>query len=84
MFHKIQLENGIRVVSFPMPEMRSVSVGLWIEAGSRHENFTNNGVSHFIEHLLFKGTETRSAKKIAEIFDSIGGQINAFTFRVES
>jgi len=79
MFHKIQLENGIRVVSFPMPEMRSVSVGLWIEAGSRHETLENNGVSHFIEHLLFKGTETRTARKIAEIFDSIGGQINAFT-----
>ena len=79
MFHKIQLDNGIRVVSFPMPEMRSVSVGLWIEAGSRHENLSNNGISHFIEHLLFKGTETRTAKKIAEIFDSIGGQINAFT-----
>lgn len=79
MFHKVVLENGIRVVSFPMPEMRSVSVGLWIEAGSRHENLENNGISHFIEHLLFKGTEKRSAKKIAEIFDSIGGQINAFT-----
>lgn len=79
MFHKRVLENGVRVVSFPMPEMRSVSVGLWIETGSRQENLSNNGISHFIEHLLFKGTETRSARKIAEIFDSIGGQINAFT-----
>lgn len=79
MFKKFCLDNGIRVVTYNMPNVQSVSVGLWVYAGSRNETPENNGVSHFIEHLSFKGTEKRSAKKIAEIFDSIGGQINAFT-----
>jgi len=79
LFQKVVLDNGVRVITYKMPEMKSVSVGLWINAGSRCETLENNGVSHFIEHMLFKGTESRSAKKIAEIFDAIGGQINAFT-----
>jgi predicted Zn-dependent peptidase len=79
MFKKIILDNGIRVVTCQMPQMKSVSVGLWLKTGSRCETSENNGVSHFIEHMLFKGTSKRSARKIAEIFDSIGGQINAFT-----
>lgn len=79
MFEKYLLDNGIKVVTYKMPEMKSVSVGLWLNVGSRAETPENNGVSHFIEHMLFKGTEKRSAKKISQIFDSIGGQLNAFT-----
>lgn len=79
MFEKFVLDNGIKVVTYKMPEMRSVSVGLWLNVGSRCETPENNGVSHFIEHMLFKGTTKRSSKKISQIFDSIGGQLNAFT-----
>lgn len=79
MFQKYLLDSGIKVVTYKMPEMKSVSVGLWLNVGSRSETPENNGVSHFIEHMLFKGTEKRSAKKISQIFDSIGGQLNAFT-----
>ena len=79
MFERYRLENGIKVVTYKMPEMRSVSVGLWLNVGSRNETPDNNGVSHFIEHMLFKGTQKRSAKKISQLFDSIGGQLNAFT-----
>jgi predicted Zn-dependent peptidase len=62
-----------------IPTVRSVTIGIWILTGSRYETETNNGISHFIEHMLFKGTKTRSAQDIAEAFDSIGGQLNAFT-----
>jgi len=62
-----------------MPYVRSVSLGIWVAAGSRDENTRNNGVAHFIEHMLFKGTEKRSAKEIAEALDAVGGQLNAFT-----
>lgn len=79
MFQRKTLDNGIRLITYKMTEMKSVSVGLWVNAGSRCETPINNGVSHFIEHMLFKGTAKRNAKKIAEIFDAIGGQINAFT-----
>lgn len=79
MFNKFVLDNGIKVVTYKMPQMKSVSVGLWLNVGSRCETPDNNGVSHFIEHMLFKGTKKRSAKKISQIFDSIGGQLNAFT-----
>jgi predicted Zn-dependent peptidase len=63
MFEKFVLDNGIKVITYKMPEMRSVSVGLWLNVGSRSETPENNGVSHFIEHMLFKGTKKRSAKK---------------------
>jgi predicted Zn-dependent peptidase len=79
MFAKAILDNGIRVVSQEMPDHRSVSLGIWVENGSRHESTTENGISHFIEHLLFKGTERRSAAQIAEEMDAIGGVLNAFT-----
>ena len=71
--------NGIRLVLEKIPTVRSVTIGLWIGTGSRDENEKNNGISHFIEHMLFKGTETRNAREIAESFDRIGGQVNAFT-----
>jgi len=74
-----QLSNGIRVVLENMPTSRSVSFGIWVKTGSRNENDTNNGISHFIEHMLFKGTDRYSAKDIADVFDGIGGNVNAFT-----
>ncbi len=79
MFNKTVLDNGIRIVSREMPDTRSVSLGIWVENGSRHESRPQNGISHFIEHLFFKGTEQRSAARIAEEMDSVGGVLNAFT-----
>ena len=79
MFAKTVLDNGIRIVTHEIPGNRSISLGIWVENGSRHENAAENGISHFIEHLLFKGTERRSAAQIAEEMDAVGGVINAFT-----
>ena len=73
------LANGIRVITESMPHVRSVSAGFWIGAGSRVEQPEENGISHFIEHMLFKGTPTRSAEDIARSVDSIGGNLDAFT-----
>ena len=73
------LANGIRVVSETMPHVRSASVGIWMGTGSRQEAPEENGVSHFIEHMLFKGTTSRSAEDIARSVDSIGGNLDAFT-----
>lgn len=72
-------QNGLRIILEPIQAVRSVTIGIWVLTGSRNENKSNNGISHFIEHMLFKGTKKRSAKEIAEAFDSIGGEINAFT-----
>ncbi len=79
MFAKSVLDNRIRVVSQEMTDHRSVSLGIWVENGSRHELQHQNGISHFIEHLLFKGTTTRTAAQIAEEMDAVGGLLNAFT-----
>lgn len=79
MFQRQRLSNGIRVVTYPMGEMRSLSMGLWINAGSAYEAESDSGISHFLEHMLFKGTADRTAKDLADIVDGIGGQINAFT-----
>jgi predicted Zn-dependent peptidase len=76
---KITCNNGLRIISEDIPHVRSVAVGIWVQAGSRYELPKENGLTHFIEHMLFKGTTTRSAKQIAEEFDRIGGNINAFT-----
>ncbi|HEY0827339.1 MAG TPA: pitrilysin family protein [Bacilli bacterium] len=78
---KHKLTNGLRVVMERMPACRSVSFGIWVKIGSRNEDEQNNGISHLIEHMLFKGTDKYSAKEIAEIFDGIGGNVNAFTSR---
>jgi len=72
-------KNGVRVVLENIPTVRSVAIGIWIKTGSTNEVPELNGVSHFLEHMFFKGTTTKSAKEIAESFDSIGGQVNAFT-----
>jgi predicted Zn-dependent peptidase len=79
MYRKDTLSNGIRVVSETLPKSRSVSIGVWVKVGSRHEQPEIGGISHFIEHLFFKGTEKRTAKDIAIEMDSIGGEMNAFT-----
>lgn len=71
--------NGVRIVSEHIPHFRSVAVGVFIKAGSRDERPEENGITHFIEHMLFKGTETRTAKQIAREFDRIGGDMNAYT-----
>ncbi|MRG85349.1 M16 family metallopeptidase [Salinibacillus xinjiangensis] len=79
MVKKYTCKNGLRIVLEEIPTVRSVSIGVWVLAGSRNETNKNNGISHFIEHMMFKGTENRSAREIAESFDAIGGQVNAFT-----
>jgi predicted Zn-dependent peptidase len=79
MIQKSVLKNGVRVLSEAMPQVVSSSIGIWVENGSRYEEPEENGTSHFIEHLLFKGTKTRTAAQIAEAFDSVGGVLNAFT-----
>ncbi|MCA1030122.1 insulinase family protein [Bacillus timonensis] len=79
MVNRYTCQNGVRIVLENIPTVRSVAIGVWIGTGSRNENAENNGISHFLEHMFFKGTTTRSAREIAESFDSIGGQVNAFT-----
>jgi predicted Zn-dependent peptidase len=79
MINRYSCKNGVRIVLENIPTVRSVAIGVWIGTGSRNENPQTNGISHFLEHMFFKGTTTRSAKDIAESFDSIGGQVNAFT-----
>ena len=74
-----RLDNGLRVVTESIPNAASVAFGLWVENGSRHETKELNGISHFIEHLLFKGTSRRTARQVAEDIETLGGGINAFT-----
>ncbi|WP_027307484.1 pitrilysin family protein [Caloramator sp. ALD01] len=79
MYQVLNLNNGIRVVLEHIPYVNSVSVGVWVKSGSRYESEEINGISHFIEHMMFKGTQNRTAKQIAEDIEGLGGQINAFT-----
>src|SRR5262245_55847945 len=73
------LDSGLRLITEVMPHVRSVSIGVWLTRGSRHETQPESGIAHFVEHMLFKGTATRSAEDIAQEIDSIGGQLDAFT-----
>ena len=73
------LENGLTIIGEEIPYVKSISFGVWINAGSRIEDAKVSGVSHFIEHMLFKGTNKRTSKEIASEIDNLGGQINAFT-----
>jgi predicted Zn-dependent peptidase len=75
------LSNGLRIVTEAMPGLQSTALGLWITAGGRHERAEQNGVAHFLEHMAFKGTRTRSALQIAEAIEDVGGYINAYTSR---
>lgn len=79
MYQKTVLDNGIRILTEKVPAAYSVALGFWVENGARHESRALNGASHFIEHLLFKGTRRRSALDIAKEIDSVGGALNAFT-----
>lgn len=78
-FQSTRLNNGLLVVTEHVPGVRSISCGIWIKAGSRDETPSQAGITHFLEHLIFKGTSTRSARDIAEAFDAIGGELNAFS-----
>src|SRR5688572_5393135 len=73
------LDNGLRLITETMPHVRSVTIGVWLMRGSRHESDERSGIAHFVEHMLFKGSDTRSAEDIAQAIDSIGGQLDAFT-----
>lgn len=79
MYQLQTLSNGVRIVSEPNPNVRSVSLGVWVGNGTRHEPAVLNGASHFIEHMLFKGTERMDAAALANTMDTLGGEINAFT-----
>jgi len=78
-FETIRLKNGVRIVCEHVPGVRSASLGIWVKNGSRFETAAENGISHFIEHMLFKGTPTRTAGQIAAEMDGLGGQFNAYT-----
>ena len=75
------LSNGFRIVTEDMPGLKSASIGIWVQAGGRHERIEQNGIAHFLEHMAFKGTKTRSALQIAEAIEDVGGYINAYTSR---
>nr|WP_255670611.1 pitrilysin family protein [Cognatishimia sp. F0-27] len=75
------LPNGLRIVTEHMPSMQSASLGVWVAAGGRHERADQNGIAHFLEHMAFKGTTSRSALQIAETIEDVGGYINAYTSR---
>lgn len=81
MYRKLVLDNGVRVVIERIPTLKSVTVGIWVNTGSRDEQLTQAGYSHFIEHMFFKGTRRRSAAEISREIDGLGGEMNAFTTR---
>src|SRR5262245_40508123 len=76
---KKTLPNGLRILVEPMSQVCSVSIGIWLDAGSRREPPKINGIAHFIEHMVFKGTARRTAEQIAREMDSVGGMLDAFT-----
>src|SRR5262249_60506976 len=78
------LDNGIRLLTERMTQVRSISIGVWLTRGSRHEAAELGGIAHFVEHMLFKGTTSRSAEDIAQAIDSIGGQLDAFTAKEDA
>ncbi|MFH1686700.1 MAG: pitrilysin family protein [bacterium] len=83
-YRKTTLPNGLRVISERIPSVRSISLGVWVDVGVRHETSGLNGVSHLIEHMVFKGTRRRNARQIAASLESIGGNLNAFTSREQT
>ena len=78
-FQRTVLDNGVRVVTETIPSVRSIAVGAWVDAGSRDETPAENGITHFIEHLVFKGTRRRKGHHINQRMESVGGYLNAFT-----
>ncbi len=83
-FQNSKLTNGMNIITFNMPYVNSVSINIIVKVGSRYESKQESGISHFLEHMAFKGTKTRSAEKIAEEFDTIGGYFNAYTSREQT
>ncbi len=83
-YKKTVLDNGIRVVSEKIPHVRSISLGIWADVGSRDENANLNGISHFLEHMVFKGTRKRNVREIAQSLESLGGYLNAFTTKEQT
>ncbi len=83
-YNKTILPSGLTIVSEKIPSVRSVSVGAWIKSGTRSETRENNGAAHFLEHIMFKGTEKRSAREIARSLESLGGYLNAFTSKEQT
>jgi predicted Zn-dependent peptidase len=83
-FKVTTLSNGVKIVSEFIPYLKSFSLGFWFNTGARDENLQNNGISHFIEHMLFKGTKTRTAKQISDAIESYGGYLNAFTSKEQT
>ncbi len=81
MYRQTTLDNGLRVLTVPMPNSRSVAVGVYLSVGSRYESESESGASHFVEHMLFKGTKTRTAREIATVIERVGGYANAATGR---
>jgi len=79
--HVSQLDNGLRIVTDHLPHVETVTAGVWVDVGSRHETARQNGLSHMLEHMAFKGTEKRSAREIAEVIENAGGYLNAYTSR---
>ncbi len=80
-YQRTLLDSGVRVITEHIPYIKSVSIGIWVDVGSRHEDSRLNGISHFIEHMCFKGTKRRTAKEIAQSLENLGGMLNAFTSR---
>ncbi len=76
-----KLDNGLKIITDSVPEMETVALGVWADVGTRHEDMAHNGVAHMVEHMVFNGTPTRSARQIAETIEDVGGQINAYTSR---
>ncbi|MGB5875284.1 MAG: pitrilysin family protein [Bacteroidota bacterium] len=83
-YRKTVLDNGIRIVSEKIPHVRSISLGIWADVGSRDENANLNGISHFLEHMVFKGTKKRNVREIAQSLESLGGYLNAFTTKEQT
>jgi len=78
-YKKTKLDNGLRIITNPMPKMQSVALGIWIKVGGRFENVQNKGISHYLEHILFKGTKKYSLRKLKESIEGVGGSLNGFT-----
>ena len=81
MYKKVYLDNKLPIVMESLKNMRSVVIGIWVKVGSRNETTEKSGISHFLEHMYFKGTKKRTAKQVAIEIDSLGGELNAFTSR---
>lgn len=79
MYKKIRLDNGVRVITHNMPDMKSVAIGIWVRIGARYETVENKGISHYLEHILFKGSKHYSCRKLKESIEGVGGSLNGFT-----